>query len=77
MYWKITQSKVLKMKEDENLITPLILNSIMCLSQITILTLYWKNMDELMIFGCTFMAFGTALNSIVNYLKIKDIKNKL
>ncbi len=62
------------MKEDENLITPLILNSIMCLSQITILTLYWKNMDELMILGCTLIAIGTALNSIVNYLKIKDIK---
>jgi hypothetical protein len=48
------------------------LNALMCISQLSILFLYWNNLNLLMIFGCSGIAFGTGLSALVSYLELMD-----
>jgi hypothetical protein len=54
---------------------PLILNFVMCISQILLVLIYFKNMNSLMFFGCICIAFGTGLNAVVEYLKLRYKKD--
>jgi hypothetical protein len=54
---------------------PLILNFIICISQILLVLIYYNDMNSLMIFGCIIIAFGTGLSAVVEYLKLKYKKD--
>ena len=54
---------------------PLILNFIICISQILLVLIYSNDMNSLMIFGCIVVAFGTGLSAVVEYLKLKYKKD--
>lgn len=56
---------------------PLILNSVMAVSQIFLITGFSTGMDSLMIFGSVLIGFGTGLTAIVHSLEISDIKKSL
>jgi hypothetical protein len=61
-----------KKRKKKKLYLSLILNALMCISQLSILFLYWNNLDPLMIFGCSGIAFGTGLRALVSYLELMD-----
>jgi len=54
---------------------PLILNFVICISQILLVLIYYNNMNSLMIFGSIVIAIGTGLNTVVEYLKLKYKKD--
>lgn len=54
---------------------PLILNFIICISQILLVLIYSNDMNSLMIFGCIVIAFGTGLSAVVEYLKLRYKKD--
>ena len=56
---------------------PLILNSVMAVSQIFLITGFRTGMNSLMIFGSVLIGFGTGLTAIVHALEISDIKKSL
>ena len=56
---------------------PLILNFVICISQILLVLIYSNNMNSLMIFGSIVIAFGTGLNTVVEYLKLKYKSSKV
>ena len=56
---------------------PLILNSIMAVSQIFLITGFSTGMNSLMIFGSVLIGFGTGLTAIIHSLEISDIKKSL
>ena len=56
---------------------PLILNSVMAVSQIFLITGFSTGMDSLMIFGSVLIGFGTGLTAIIHSLEISDIKKSL
>jgi hypothetical protein len=56
---------------------PLILNSVMAVSQIFLITGFSTGMNSLMIFGSVLIGFGTGLTAIVHSLEISDIKKSL
>ena len=56
---------------------PLILNSVMAVSQIFLITGFSTGMNSLMIFGSALIGFGTGLTAIVHALEISDIKKSL
>jgi len=64
-------------EENKKRFISLLLNVVMCISQLCILFFYWNNLNSLMVFGCLGIAFGTALNSIVSYLELIDERKKL
>lgn len=63
--------------ENKKRFISLLLNSIMCISQLCILFFYWNNLSSLMVFGCSGIAFGTALTASVSYLELMDERKKL
>jgi len=56
---------------------PLILNSVMAVSQIFLITGFSTGMDSLMIFGSVLIGFGTGLTATIHSLEISDIKQSL
>ena len=56
---------------------PLILNSVMAVSQIFLITGFSTGMNSLMIFGSVLIGFGTGLTAIIHSLEISDIKKSL
>lgn len=56
---------------------PLILNSVMAVSQIFLITGFSTGMNSLMIFGSVLIGFGTGLTAIIHSLEISDIKQSL
>lgn len=56
---------------------PLILNSVMAVSQIFLITGFSTGMNSLMIFGSVLIGFGTGLIAIIHSLEISDIKKSL
>ena len=64
--------KIMNSESKKKLYLSLILNALMCISQLLILVLYWNNLGSLMIFGCSGIAFGTGLSALVSYLELMD-----
>ena len=62
----------MNLENRKKLYLSLILNALMCISQLSILFLYWNNLNLLMIFGCSVIAFGTGLSALVSYLELMD-----
>ena len=65
----------MNLENRKKLYLSLILNALMCISQLSILFLYWNNLNLLMIFGCSGIAFGTGLSALVSYLELMDERN--
>ena len=56
---------------------PLILNSVMAVSQIFLITGFSTGMNSLMIFGSVLIGFGTGLTATIHSLEISEIKKSL